>query len=90
VTHVKDKIKLLNRIRRMRGQLDAVAAGIDQDSNCTTILQTLVSCRGALNGLVVEMFADHMNHHVVDPRRRPTKDQTAAAREMVDLLRTCL
>jgi DNA-binding FrmR family transcriptional regulator len=88
--HVGDKAKLLNRIRRLRGQLDAVAAGIEAEADCTTVLQSLVSARGALNSLVVEMFADHVNHHVVDPRRRPTADQAAAAREMIDLLRSCL
>jgi DNA-binding FrmR family transcriptional regulator len=89
MAHAQDKPRLLNRIRRMRGQLDAVAAGIERD-DCTATLQALVSCRGALNSLVVEIFADHVTHHVVDPKKRQTTDQANATREMIDLLRACL
>ena len=86
----RDKEKLLHRIRRLRGQLNAVEAGIESEAECGTVLQTLISCRGALNALVVEMFEDHLRYHVVDPKKRPTRDQTAAADEMIDLLRACL
>jgi DNA-binding FrmR family transcriptional regulator len=86
----RNKDKLLNRIRRIRGQLNAVEAGIEKDADCALVLQTLVACRGALNGLVVELFEDHVRFHVVDPKKKPTMDQSAAAQEMIDLLRACL
>jgi DNA-binding FrmR family transcriptional regulator len=86
----RNKTKLLHRIRRIRGQLDAVEAGIASEAECAGVLNTLVACRGALNSLVVEMFEDHVRYHVVDPRRRPTADQTEAANEIIELLRSCL
>ena len=51
----RHKDKLLNRIRRIRGQLNAVEAGLESEADCATVLQTLVSCRGALNAMVVEV-----------------------------------
>jgi FrmR/RcnR family transcriptional regulator, repressor of frmRAB operon len=84
------KTKLIHRIRRIRGQLDAVEAGIAGDAECAAVLHTLVACRGALNSLVVEMFEDHVRYHVVDPKRRPTAAQSEATREVIDLLRSCL
>jgi DNA-binding FrmR family transcriptional regulator len=86
----RNKDKLLNRVRRIRGQLNAVETGLADDDECSTVLQTLVACRGALNSLVVELFEDHLRYHVVDPKKRPTSQQTAAAQEMVDLLKVCL
>ena len=86
----RNKIKLLHRIRRIRGQLDAVAAGIESEAECASVLHTLVACRGALNSLVVEMIEDHVRYHVVDPRRRPTAAQSEATSEVIELLRSCL
>jgi len=86
----RNKTKLIHRIRRIRGQLDAVEAGIASEAECATVLHTLVACRGALNSLVVEMFEDHVRYHVVDPRRRPTAGQLTATDEVIDLLRSCL
>ena len=86
----RNKTKLVHRIRRIRGQLDAVEAGIASDAECAAVLHTLVACRGALNSLVVELFEDHVRCHVVDPRRRPTAAQSEATREVIELLRSCL
>lgn len=86
----RNKTKLLHRIHRIRGQLDAVAAGIANEAECGGVLHTLVACRGALNGLVVEMIEDHVRYHVVDPRRRPTAAQSEATSEVIELLRSCL
>jgi DNA-binding FrmR family transcriptional regulator len=86
----RNKDQLLNRLRRIRGQLNAVETGLESDAECTTVLQTLVACRGALNSLVVELFEDHLRYHVVDAKKRPTSQQSAATQEMIDLLKACL
>jgi DNA-binding FrmR family transcriptional regulator len=86
----RNKEKLINRVRRIRGQLNAVEAGIENEADCSSVLQTLVASRGALNSLVVEMFEDHVRYHIVDPKRRPSARQAEAAQEMIDLLKSCL
>ncbi|HEX4456622.1 MAG TPA: metal/formaldehyde-sensitive transcriptional repressor [Polyangia bacterium] len=86
----RDREKLLNRIRRMRGQLNAVERAIEEDQACAAVLQTLVACRGAMNGLVAELMEGHVRHHVVDPDKQPASKAAQGARELIDLLKTYL
>ena len=44
----RDKKKLLNRVRRIRGQIDAVEKALEQEKECSTILLTIAACRGAI------------------------------------------
>jgi DNA-binding FrmR family transcriptional regulator len=43
----QEKQKLLNRIRRLRGQLDAIERSVEQESSCVDILQQITACRGS-------------------------------------------
>jgi DNA-binding FrmR family transcriptional regulator len=86
----RDHDKLLNRVRRIRGQLNAVEKAIEEEQACASVLQTLVACRGAMNGLVAELLEDHVRFHVVDPDKNPSSKQAQGARELIDVLRTYL
>lgn len=86
----QDKAKLLNRIKRIRGQLNAVENELEQDADCSAVLQTLAACRGALNGLMSEIIEGHIRCHIVDPSKRPTSEQAKATQELLDVLRTYL
>jgi FrmR/RcnR family transcriptional regulator, repressor of frmRAB operon len=89
MAHVtKDKDKLLNRIRRIRGQLDAVERAIEGSHDCAEVLQRLVACRGAMGGLVVELLEGHVRAHVVDPDKNPSSSQAIGARELINILKT--
>ena len=44
----REKIKLLNRIKRLRGQIEAIERAIDSDQECADVLQQATACRGAL------------------------------------------
>ena len=48
-TQEKEKRKLLMRLRRIRGQLDAVERRIEEEASCAAILQQATACRGALD-----------------------------------------
>lgn len=76
-------------MRRIRGQVNAVERALEEGAECSTVLQTLVACRGAVNSLVVELLEDHIRFHIVDPDKRPASSQQAAAtQELIDVLRT--
>ncbi|MCU1347399.1 MAG: metal/formaldehyde-sensitive transcriptional repressor [Acidobacteria bacterium] len=84
-----DQEKLLNRVRRIRGQVNAVERALEQGAECSAVLQTLVACRGAVNSLVVELLEDHIRFHIVDPdKRAASSPQAAATQELIDVLRT--
>jgi DNA-binding FrmR family transcriptional regulator len=87
---IRDKKKLLNRVRRIRGQVDAIAKGLEQERECDELLQTIAACRGAMNGLMAEVIEGHIRYHVVDPDDRPTSKQAMAAQKLLDVVKTYL
>ena len=85
---VTEKQKLLNRIRRLRGQMDAIERALDADAGCTQVMQLLTAVRGAITGLMAEVVEDHIRIHMIDPDRAPTTTETVAADELVSVLRS--
>ena len=91
VAHLtRDKKKLLNRVRRIRGQVEAIERTLEQEDECSSVLQTIAATRGALNGLMAQVLEGHVREHVIDPAQKPTKEQLEAADELVDVVRAYL
>jgi DNA-binding FrmR family transcriptional regulator len=67
-----EKVKLLNRLRRIRGQVDAIEREVADDDECARVLQQATACRGALDGFISEVIEDHIREHLVDPDGPPT------------------
>lgn len=68
MSHTKtEKVKLLNRVRRVRGQIEAVERALENEDGCAAVLHLIVAARGAMNGLMTEVIEDHIRLHVVDP-----------------------
>jgi FrmR/RcnR family transcriptional regulator, repressor of frmRAB operon len=82
----KDKEKLLNRVNRIKGQVNAIEKALEAGDDCSRVLQTIAACRGAINGLMAEVLEGHVRFHVVDPRRKPTTEQAEATEELIDLV----
>ena len=85
---IRDKSKLLNRVRRLSGQVNGIERLLEDAADCGRVLQQLTACRGALNGLMAEILEDHIRFHVVDPDIDPKSDQAEAAEQLVDLVRS--
>ena len=86
----KQKTKLLGRIRRLKGQMEAVERALEAEAPCGEILNLVASVRGAVNGLMVELIEDHVRQHVVDPDDEPDSDRGQGAAELIDVVRTYL
>lgn len=86
----KDKKKLLIRVRRIRGQVDAIERSLDSDQECSDVLQLMAACRGALNGLMAEIIEGHVRFHVLSPNQRKNSSEAQAAEELIDVIRTYL
>jgi len=82
----KEKIKLLNRLKRMRGQIEAMERAVDADDECATVLQQATACRGALDGFIAEVIEDHIREHMVDPKADRDSPQTLAAEELIEVV----
>ena len=85
-TQEKEKRKLLIRLRRIRGQIDAVERRIQEDANCAAILQQATACRGALDGFIAEVVEDHILEHMIDPALPRDDPRAQAAEELVEIV----
>jgi DNA-binding FrmR family transcriptional regulator len=83
---VKDKSKILARVNRIKGQLDAFAKAIEADGDCYRIMQLLSSCRGALNGLMGEVVEGHIREHVVEAENK--KLAMEAGEELIEIMQS--
>jgi DNA-binding FrmR family transcriptional regulator len=87
MSHVaREKMKLLNRIKRLRGQIEAIERAIDSDQECADVLQQATACRGALDGFIAEVIEDHIREHMMDPDAERDDPRIAAADQLVDIV----
>jgi DNA-binding FrmR family transcriptional regulator len=87
---IRDKAKLIARVRRVRGQLEAVERALSNEADCEETLQLIASCRGALNGLMAEVLEGHIRYHLVTKAPDPASEDGRAVEQLVDIVRTYL
>ena len=85
-----DKKKLLARVRRIRGQIEAIERAIEEEQECSNVLLTVAACRGAMNSLMAEILEGHIRHHVLDADGGTPRKQVEAAEEVIELVRRYL
>lgn len=87
---IKDKSKLLARVKRIKGQLEAVERALESELGCTDVLMLVASVKGAVGGLTAELLEDHIRHHVVDPASEKDPEKAKGAADLIDVVRTYL
>lgn len=87
---IRDKQKLLNRVSRLKGQLEAVDKALNEEVDCSYILHILSATRGAMDSLMAEVIESHILLHIADPNKRPTSEQSKAAQELIDVIKAYL
>ena len=87
---IQEKKKLLNRVRRIRGQVEAIERDLDQEVECSETLHAIAACRGAMDALMAEVIEGHIRFHVIDPKRSQTAEQSRAAEDLIDALKAYL
>ena len=70
----KNKDKLLNRVKRIKGQVEGIERGLEEGRDCGDMLQLIAAVRGAVNGLMAEVLEGHLREHLgadgVEPKQR--------------------
>jgi DNA-binding FrmR family transcriptional regulator len=86
--HERETIKLLQRVRKLRGQLDAVERTLTSNDYCGDQLMLLAAVRGGVNSLMAEVLETHIRFHLADG----AKEQIAPelAEDLIDLVRAYL
>ena len=87
---IQDKAKLLARVRRVRGQIEAVERALENEKGCANVLHLVVAARGAMNSLMAEVIEGHIRTHVVDPERDRNATRAQGARELIDVVQAYL
>jgi len=87
---VQEKPKLILRTRRIKGQIAAIERALENDQDCSDLLQLITAARGAMNGLMAELLEGHIRFHVLDPQQKATSEQLLAADELIDVVRSYL
>lgn len=82
----ESKSNLLARVRRIRGQVEAIEKALDSEQECADVLQLIAAARGAMNGLMNEVVEGHIRHHVLSPK--PAAAQRAGAEELIAIVRS--
>jgi len=86
---VKEKTKLLNRVRRVRGQVEALERAVEEEKGCADVLHLIVAVRGAMNSLMAEIIEDHIRMHVVDPDHE-RGSRARGAEELIEIVQAYL
>ncbi|MEJ3663822.1 metal/formaldehyde-sensitive transcriptional repressor [Pseudomonas fragi] len=60
----KSQKLLLTRVRRIKGQAEALEKALEQEAECAAILQQIAAIRGAINGLMAEVLEGHIREHL--------------------------
>jgi DNA-binding FrmR family transcriptional regulator len=87
---LNDREKLIWRVRRIRGQVEAVERALNEEKDCSDLLQLITAARGAMSSLIVEVLEGHIREHVLDPDQKPDSQYLLAAEELIDVLRSYL
>jgi DNA-binding FrmR family transcriptional regulator len=82
----REKLDLVNRTKKVIGQLESVLKGLNGDEQCSEILHRLSAARGAINSLMAELMEDHILNHM--PKN--SKSAEEAAEDMIQIVRTYL
>jgi len=87
---IREKQKLLARVRRIRGQIDGIERALDEESECDRILHLIAGARGAMAGLMAEVIEDHVREHLVDAEKHPGALNAEAADQLLEVVRAYL
>jgi DNA-binding FrmR family transcriptional regulator len=80
----REQTKLLNRVRRVRGQLDGVERALAAGDDCANVLMLLAACRGGVSSLMAEVLEDHIRLHLLQGRSKEASQDLAD--DLIDIV----
>jgi DNA-binding FrmR family transcriptional regulator len=86
---IRDKRKLLNRVNRILGQVDALKRALEGEKDCGAILHLIAVSHGAMNSLMAEVLEEHLRVHAF-PDTAPGSKAAEEAEQVIDIVRAYL
>ncbi|HEY1678604.1 MAG TPA: metal/formaldehyde-sensitive transcriptional repressor [Candidatus Sulfotelmatobacter sp.] len=87
---IENKNELVLRAKRIQGQVQALVRALTEEKDCSEVLQLMSATRGAMNSLMAELLEGHIRSHVMDPKRKASAAQAAAADEVISMVKAYL
>ena len=87
---IKEKKKLLARVGRIRGQVEALERARSEETGCERVMHMISGIRGSVAGLMAEVVEDHIRTHLVDPQAGPGALNADAAEQLIDVVHSYL
>jgi DNA-binding FrmR family transcriptional regulator len=83
---IRDKKRLTARVRRVRGQVEAVERALVEERGCEEVVRTIMAARGAINALAAEVLCGHVDVHLGAGAKKP-EARAVAALELTKVIR---
>ena len=87
---IRSKASLLARVRRIRGQVEALERALEAEKGCAQIMQQIAAFRGAATGLMTEVIEEHLRTHVASPSITSNATRSRGADELIEVVRAYL
>jgi DNA-binding FrmR family transcriptional regulator len=87
---IREKKKLLARVARIRGQVEAIERALTEEAECERIMHMIAGIRGGVAGLMAEVVEDHIRTHLVDPQKSPGALNAEAADQLIEVVHSYL
>ncbi len=84
-----EKKRVLTRVRRIKGQADALERALEAGVDCGDVLQQIAAIRGAVNGLMSEVLEAHVREEFGQPAQSDAQRE-ARVLELTSLVRSYL
>jgi DNA-binding FrmR family transcriptional regulator len=83
---VREKNKILARVNRIKGQLEAFSKAIESEEDCYKVMQLLSSVRGALNGLMGEVVEGHIREHIIEAENKKLAEESGE--DLIEIMKS--
>ncbi|ESQ83052.1 hypothetical protein AEAC466_14410 [Asticcacaulis sp. AC466] len=81
-----EKSKLLGRIRRIKGQIEALERAVEGEAESEKILHLIAAAKGGVSGLMGEVVEHHIRYHLADDPEYPGVLKAEAQQALIDII----
>lgn len=81
-----NKQQLLNRLKRIEGQVRGVQQMVENDRYCVDILHQISAVQSAMNKVALALLEDHTHHCVANAIKENNGEE--AIKELMDVMKT--
>jgi len=87
---LRDQRALINRVHRLRGQVDAIERALEGGSSCSEVIQRITTAAGAIDGLMAEVLEEHVREYLLSGEELTPKARAEAAEELIGIIHSYL